>query len=77
MALVHATIKSEVAAAFEAVMTQADDDRSGAIDTVADKIATAIENAIKSMEITYSTGLVAPAGTAGGPVTGTFTYTIS
>ncbi|MFI3322083.1 MAG: hypothetical protein R3Y50_06115 [Rikenellaceae bacterium] len=73
MALVHATIKNEVKAAFTEVMNQSDDDREGAIDRLSDKIATAVENAIKSMTITYSTGLVAPTGA----VTGTFTYTIT
>ncbi len=77
MPLVHTTIKEEIKAAYAAVMDQAGEDREGALDIVADKIATAVENAIKSMTITYSSGLIAPPGTAGGPVTGTFTFTIS
>lgn len=68
MALNLTTIKSDVAAAFEAVMNQADDDRQGAIDKVAERIAQAMVNAIQSAEIVYTTGLTSPSG----PVTGTF-----
>lgn len=75
MPLVKATIKSEVKDAFTAVMNQKDDDREGALDKVADKLADAIINAIKSQQITYSAGLVAPS--MGGPVTGAFNYVIS
>ena len=74
MPLVKATIKSELKSAFTAVMDQSDDDRAGALDKVADKLADAIINAIKSQLITYSAGLVAPP--TGGPVTGVFNYTI-
>ena len=75
MPLVKATIKSEVKEAFTAVMNQKGDDREGALDKVADKLADAIINAIKSQQITYSAGLVAPS--MGGPVTGTFNCVIS
>ena len=75
MPLVKATIKSEVKDAFTAVMNQKDDDREGALDKVADKLADAIINAIKSQQITYTAGLVAPS--MGGPVTGAFNYEIS
>lgn len=75
MPLVKATIKSEVKEAFTAVMNQQGDDREGALDKVADKLADAIINAIKSQQITYSDGLVAPS--MGGPVTGAFNYVIS
>lgn len=75
MPLVKATIKSEVKDAFTAVMNQQDDDREGALDKVADKLADAIINAIKSQQITYTAGLVAPS--MGGPVTGAFNYVIS
>ena len=75
MPLVKATIKSEVKDAFTAVMNQKDDDREGALDKVADKLADAIINAIKSQKITYTAGLVAPS--MGGPVTGAFNYVIS
>lgn len=69
MALVHDDIKNNIVAAFKAVMDQ-EEDREAAIDTVADKLAQAIEDAIKSATIMYTSGLVAPTG--GGPVTGTF-----
>ena len=75
MPLVKATIKSEVKEAFTAVMNQQGDDREGALDKVADKLADAIINAIKSQQITYTAGLVAPS--TGGPVTGAFNCTIS
>ena len=75
MPLVKATIKSEVKDAFTAVMNQKDDDREGALDKVADKLADAIINAIKSQQITYTAGLVSPS--MGGPVTGAFNYVIS
>lgn len=75
MPLVKASIKSEVKNAFTAVMNQQGDDRDGALDKVADKLADAIINAIKSQQITYTAGLVAPS--MGGPVTGTFGFTIS
>ena len=75
MPLVKATIKSEVKDAFTAVMNQQGDDREGALDKVADKLADAIINAIKSQQITYTAGLVAPS--MGGPVTGAFNYVIS
>lgn len=75
MPLVKATIKSEVKEAFTAVMNQQGDDREGALDKVADKLADAIINAIKSQQITYTAGLVAPS--MGGPVTGALNYVIS
>ena len=74
MALVKTTIKNELKQAFTAVMNQSSG-RGGAIDTVADKLADAIINAIKSQQITHTTGLVAPSG--GGAVTGVLDYTIS
>ena len=50
-------------------------DREAALDKVADKIAAAVIDAIKSTQITYSGGLAAPP--MGGPVEGIFQYTIS
>ena len=61
MALVKATIKNEIKSAFTAVMDQGGDE--------------AVVNAIKSVQLTYTAGLVAPTG--GGPVTGTLQYTVS
>lgn len=75
MALVKNTIKKGIKDAFTSVMDQADADREGALDKVADKIADTVIEAIKSVQITYTTGLVAPP--TGGAVTGKFTYTIS
>ncbi|KAA6327238.1 hypothetical protein EZS27_023763 [termite gut metagenome] len=71
--LVKETIQSEIKDAFTSVMNQADDKREDALDAVADKIAEAVVNAIKSAQITYSTGLI----TSMGPVTGMFNYTIA
>ncbi len=73
MALVQATIQSEIKAAFMAVLDDNSDNREGAVDRVAQKLASAIVNAIKSQQITYSSGLTAP----NGPVTGKFGCTIS
>lgn len=75
MPLVKTTIQKAIKGSFEAVMNQADDKREEALDTLSGQLADAVINAIKSVTITYSTGLVAPP--AGGPVTGTFTCTIS
>ena len=72
--LVKETIKSEIKSAFTAVMNQ-ETDREGALETVASKLADAVINAIKSQQITYTSGLAAPSG--GGAVTGRFNYTIS
>lgn len=74
MPLVKASIKGEIKSAFTAVMDQKEN-RGDALDKVADKLADAIINAIKSQQITYSAGLVAPS--TGGPVTGMFNYTIT
>ena len=60
--------------AFTQVMAD-EGDRDAALDKVADALADAVVKAIKSMTITYSAGLVAPA--MGGPVTGTFNFTIT
>ncbi len=63
-------IKEDVARAFTQVMNDTSDDRQGAIDRVATELAKSIADAIRSAEITYSSGLIAPAG--GGAVTGKF-----
>lgn len=67
------TIKDSVAAAFEAVMNQRDDQRQAAIDVVSDHLADTIIEAIKSMQITYVSGLTSATG---GVVSGKFEYTI-
>lgn len=66
-------IKDSVAAAFEAVMNQKDDQRQAAIDTVSDHLADTIIEAIKSMQVTYISGLTSATG---GLVSGKFEYTI-
>jgi len=74
MPLVEATIKAGIKSAFTEVMNQKEG-REDALDKLADKIAATVVDAIKSAQITYTAGLVAPA--MGGPVTGTFQCTIS
>lgn len=63
-------IKEDVARAFTQVMDDTSDDRQGAIDRVAAQLARSIAEAIRSAEVVYTSGLMAPAG--GGAVTGTF-----
>lgn len=70
MALAKGTIKTDIAAAFKAVMDDQTDDRNGAIDRLADQLANAMIAAIQSATIVYTAGLTTPTG--GGPVTGTF-----
>lgn len=71
MALVKAVIKGDIKTAFEAVMNQADDKRADAIDAVADKLADAVINAIKSQTISV-VGVV----TVGSPTTQTQTVPV-
>jgi site-specific recombinase len=71
MALVKATLKGEIKTAFTSVMDQADDKRGDALDAVADKLADAVINAIKSQTITVA-GVI----TAGGPATQTQTVPV-
>lgn len=73
MALVKNTIKTEIKGAFTQVMNDESDNREGAIDRVADKLADAVINAIQSATINYSGGLSAP----NGPVSGTFNGNLS
>lgn len=68
MALVKNTIKNEIAAAFTQVINDESEDREDTIYRVADKLADAVMNAIKSAAIVYENGLIAP----NGAVTGTF-----
>ena len=74
MPLVKATIKAGIKSAFTQVMEQ-QENREEALDKVSDKIADTLVEAIKGMQITYTSGLVAPP--MGGPVTGTFQCVIS
>lgn len=67
-------IRADIKSAFTSVMNQ-EGDRDAALDKVADKIASAVVDAIKSIQITYSSGLIATP--QGGPVTGAFNCKIS
>lgn len=71
MALVKETIKTEVRAAFAQVMNDTED-REAALDKVAEGLAGAITDAVKSITITYVGGLA----TSTGAVTGAFQCTI-
>lgn len=71
MAMVKAAIKAEIKSAYTQVMNDTDD-REASIDKVSDVLADAVINAVKSITITYVSGLT----TAMGPVTGTFQFTI-
>lgn len=68
------TLKNEIKMAFQAEQHE-QQDYNASIDNIAQKIAQAVVTQIKNAKITYSTGLTTPSG--GGPVTGTFTYTIT
>lgn len=72
--LVKETIKSNIKEAFNTVRGDTDSPDLS-IDDLSGILADAVIEAIKSMQITYTAGLMAPP--AGGPVTGTLNYTIS
>ena len=74
MSLDKATLKASIK---QALLDQRNntDNPTGSADDLAGKIADAVDTYVKGIGITYTTGLAAPSG--GGPVTGTFTYTIS
>lgn len=67
-------LKNAIKAAFDDE-SDTEVDEAEARDRIADKISAAVVVAIKQMTITYSSGLAAPSG--GGPVTGSFNYTIT
>ena len=64
------TLKADTKQAFVQVMNDSSDDREGALDKVAESLTAAIIKAIKSADINYLAGLIAPPG--GGAVTGIF-----
>lgn len=72
MAIVKETIKAGIKSAFTQVMDD-QGDRQQALDRVADTLAGAVVDALKSITITYTTGLTSATG---GPVTGVFNCTI-
>lgn len=73
MAIDKEKLKTTITQAFRWGLEQTD--QSVALDEVAAKLADAVTTAIRSITITYTTGLVAPS--TGGPVTGTFECTIN
>lgn len=66
-------IKSEIKSAFVGVKDDTED-RDASIDKLADILAVAVVNAIKSQTISYTSGLMATK--EGGPVIGTFGFSI-
>ncbi len=72
MTLVKATIKQGFINACTQVMNDQSDDRTGTLERVAEGYAQTVIDAIKSMKIIYTNGLMSPQG----PVTGTFNCTI-
>jgi hypothetical protein len=72
MALDKEGLKSQIKAAFvEAKSKETNPDQ--VFDALAGKIADAVDQFVKELQITYTTGLTAP----NGPVAGNFTYTLS
>lgn len=71
MALNKVQLKADIKAAFDAQKTKTSDP-DAAINDIADKIATAIDNYVKTITITSIPVLTSPAG----PVTGTITNTV-
>lgn len=71
MAMEKAAIKAEIKSAYMKVMNDTEG-REASIDKVSDVLADAVMNAVKSITITYVSGLTSPMG----PVTGTFQFTI-
>lgn len=71
MALDKTTLKTKIVN----ILTDMENRTENSKNEFADRLSTAIDDYIKQMTITYSTGLVAPSG--GGPVTGVFNATIS
>lgn len=73
MALNDATLKAALRQVFAANIPNPTDQQNAELDAIAGGIATAVSAYVRSIGITYSTGLVAP----NGPVTGTLGYTIN
>ena len=72
MSLDLTTLISDLTLAFETRVGDTFTDQSTAIGDTARDIANAIDRFVKTAQINYTTGLVAPGG-SGGPVTGSFT----
>ncbi|MPT35738.1 MAG: hypothetical protein E2604_11810 [Flavobacterium sp.] len=67
MALNHIRLKNKIKAALEAEQTE-EVDHNASLDRISDRIAQAIIEEIKQLQINYTGGLIAPSG--GGTVTG-------
>lgn len=72
MSLNRLKLKQDIKTAFDAQKTKTEN-QDQAIDDLADKIATAVEDYVKSITITSTPNLTSPSG----PVTGTITNTVS
>jgi len=71
MALVKQTLKAEILAILNALKDETD--QANAIDQFADRLATAIDNYVKSATVTTTVTVTCPSG----PGTGTGTGTLS
>ncbi len=74
MSLSKPTLKGAIKTALLAQRNNTTDPAQAA-DDLADAIANSVDAYLKSLTITYTSGLVAPSG--GGPVTGTLVYTLT
>jgi RNase P subunit RPR2 len=72
MALNINRLKGLIKEAFQAEQTE-EEDYNASLDRISQKLAVAIIDEIKSLQINYQTGLVSP----NGAVTGVITHTIS
>lgn len=72
MALNKITLQQDIKQAFKD-MKQADTDEEQGLNMFCDKLASALDKYVRSAQINYITGLVAPQG----PVTGTFNGNLS
>ena len=73
MSLNKGGLKAALKTAMMANITGITPAQTTEIDTLCGAFADAIDTYVKDATIVYTSGLVAPPGTAGGPVTGTFT----
>ncbi len=77
MALNTATLKTSLKSAFLANLPSPTSAQISEVDTLCGAIASAMATFVSGATVTYSTGLIAPPGTAGGPVTGVSGMAIS
>lgn len=69
-----AALKTAIVNALTANVPNPTETQVNEINTLATALSSAIEAFVKTAQVVYSAGLVAPSG--GGPVTGTITHTI-